>query len=512
MCHQMLRPSIRPVLRSVAPRKQLASSAVLEVIRTAGRVALTFIPVLLVKNHASRKLLKKIEIVKKESGDSTLPRPVKEFVARQGNLLQSIRRRTILFHALIFTPCILFWAAVVASLERTPLTGRWRLILLSPEEEDDIATQLAGSGWYQAVGEIISKHGPPKIVPPSDWRYTWVRDTLRTLEAVIPKLGDERSLAPIWLERGHGDVPLPPPQSIPCGRDPVPLSINWSAPLHVIAGPPYSLIVVDDPDARNAFSYGFGPDGAGGIVVFSGFLDDIISKNPGLTATNRATQHSETSLWFKIFGSLFTTPSPPTQYHPTPEQTADLAILLAHELSHLVLSHHLETLSSMTIFVPGVLSLLSDFIRALVFPVTMLLGPFVNDAFADLGKAGSGELSKLGEYCTSMKQEIEADVVSARLLAHAGFDPRKAVRFWEDRADVFQGSECVASAVFESEHRESQSQNTFALRIAGSGHPVNEVRVEKLREELDRWRAERERVLLERQTKRRSPNADTTQP
>jgi hypothetical protein len=97
---------------------------VLEVIRTAGRVALTFIPVILVKNHASRRLLKRIEVVKMESGDSILPRSVKEFVGKQGNLLQSIRRRTILFHVLIFTPCILFWAAVIASLERTPLTGR----------------------------------------------------------------------------------------------------------------------------------------------------------------------------------------------------------------------------------------------------------------------------------------------------------------------------------------------------------------------------------------------------
>ena len=182
------------------------------------------------------------------------------------------------------------------------------------------------------------------------------------------------------------------------------------------------------------------------------------------------------------------------------------------------------------------LSLVSDFIRAFVFPITMLFGPFVNDAFADLGKAGSGELSKLGEYCTSTKQEIEADVVSARwvsppsspskkikikktflscpkltdddimlfprLLAHAGFDPRRAVQFWEDRADCLQGSECVASAAFDrGEHRESESQRAFTLRIMGSGHPVNEVRVEKLRGELDRWRTERERVLTELQTK-----------
>ncbi len=277
------------------------------------------------------------------------------------------------------------------------------MILLSPEEEDEIATQLAGSGWYRAVGEIISKHGPPKIVPPSDWRYAWVRDTLRSLEAVIPKLGDERSLAPVWLERGDDDVPLPPPAEYPLRPRPRAaeyvrqlMHSSWSAPSHVITGPPYSLIVVDDPDARNAFSYGFGPDGAGGIVVFSGFLDDILSKNaaPAGRAAAASSQPpvGGSSLWSRLFGGIFS--APPTQpaqyYHPTPEQTADLAILLAHELSHLVLSHHLETLSSMTIFVPGVLSLLSDFIRALVFPVTMLLGPFVNDAVANLGKAGSG--------------------------------------------------------------------------------------------------------------------------
>ena len=303
------------------------------------------------------------------------------------------------------------------------------MILLSPEEEDDIATQLAGSGWYQAVSQIISKHGAPKIVPPSDWRYAWVRDTLRSLEAVIPKLGDERSLAPVWLERGDDDVPLPPPAEYPLRPRPRAaeyvrqlMHSNWSAPSHVIAGPPYSLIVVDDPDARNAFSYGFGPDGAGGIVVFSGFLDDILSKNKSavtagtLTTNGSGSGSGSASLWSRLFGGLFfaAPPTPAGTHHPTPEQTADLAILLAHELSHLVLSHHLETLSSMTIFVPGVLSLLSDFVRALVFPVTMLLGPFVNDAFAALGNAGSGELSKLGEYCTSMKQEIEADVVSAR--------------------------------------------------------------------------------------------------
>jgi hypothetical protein len=76
--------------------------------------------------------------------------------------------------------------------------------------------------------------------------------------------------------------------------------------------------------------------------------------------------------------------------HPTAKLMTDLAILLAQELSHLVLSHHLEMLSLITIFIPGVLSLgvpyslVSDSIRAFVFPITMLFGPFVNDTFTDL--------------------------------------------------------------------------------------------------------------------------------
>lgn len=44
------------------------------------------------------------------------------------------------------------------------------------------------------------------------------------------------------------------------------------------------------------------------------------------------------------------------------------------------------------------------------------VGPFVNDALAGIGKASSGEFTKLTEYCTSQKQEVEADVVSARCI------------------------------------------------------------------------------------------------
>jgi hypothetical protein len=134
---------------------------------------------------------------------------------------------------------------------------------------------------------------------------------------------------------------------------------------------------------------------------------------------------------------------------------------------------------------------------------------------AQLGKVGTGELEKVGEYCTSIKQEIEADVVSARfvplilpspspfltataffdrLLAHAGYDARKAVTFWENRS---ANAEC--SSAERSTERQEHPSSSFVHKIMGSRHPVNEVRVNSLKGELLRWETER-RAELRRQT------------
>ena len=153
-------------------------------------------------------------------------------------------------------------------------------------------------------------------------------------------------------------------------------------------------------------------------MVYSGFLDDIFAKLPAQTDPSPAPLHK--SIWSSFFGDFFSAPKP-THPTPTEEQTAELAILLAHEMAHLILSHHLESLSSVNVIMPGTISIASDFIRVLLFPFTMIFGPFVNDAVAQLGKVGSGELLKISEACSSTKQEIEADIVSAR-FAHFYFD------------------------------------------------------------------------------------------
>lgn len=261
---------------------------------------------------------------------------------------------------------------------------RWRLILLSPEEEDQIAAQLAGSGWYAAVGDILSKDGPAKVISSEDWRYKWVQDTLRRLEGVIPILQRERDLEPKWLDCGPDDVPLPPPAEYPLR--PRPRASEYlrrfaelscartvkSAP-HAIAGPPYSLMLVDRPESQNAFSYGFGPDGGGGIVVFSGFLDQVLRKyKPEINTENHPTSAEQPRSWLSSLFGLRSTPAPSLPSAPTEQQTSELAILLAHELSHLILAHHLETLSSTSVIYPGVISIVTDVVRALIFPITML--------------------------------------------------------------------------------------------------------------------------------------------
>ena len=79
----------------------------------AARVGLTFIPIILLKNVRTKKFLEHAE----KYGHPDL-------VNKKEDMLKRMRQRTILFHILIFIPLFLYWATIIASLERTPLTGR----------------------------------------------------------------------------------------------------------------------------------------------------------------------------------------------------------------------------------------------------------------------------------------------------------------------------------------------------------------------------------------------------
>jgi hypothetical protein len=129
---------------------------------------------------------------------------------------------------------------------------------------------------------------------------------------------------------------------------------------HLELGPPYSLLLMQK-DERNAFSYGFGGKGAGGVVVFTGLLDDILQHG-------RAAEIKPEPRGF--FASLFGSPPPVRSQEPTEEQTLHLACVIAHEMGHLLLSHHLETLSQQQVLWPSMLGFSMDLIRAFIWPFT----------------------------------------------------------------------------------------------------------------------------------------------
>lgn len=82
-----------------------------------------------------------------------------------------------------------------------------------------------------------------------------------------------------------------------------------------------------------------------------------------------------------------------------------------------------------------------------------------------------------------------------RLLAHAGYDARKAVTFWKHRSN--SARECSSA---ERTERQELPSSSFVHKITGSKHPVNEVRVNSLKGELMRWETERRAELLRRIT------------
>jgi hypothetical protein len=274
-------------------------------------------------------------------------------------------------------PMLLIVGVWLTGLERVPFTGRWRLILLTADEEDTISHSLEGANWFKSVINLLTtpeKPAPP-IVPLSDWRWSWVQGTLRQLESGV-----------IWaVERddaGDNNRPpdatglWPPPSKYPLRprsraaarlHAALPGGEKDSGEEHLELGPPYNIMIMEAPD-KNAFSYGFGGKGSGGIVIFTGLLDDILAHD-GETPSDPPPPPPERG----FFGSLLGSPQPrprATTPAPTDAQTLHLATVIAHEMAHLLLSHHLEALSHQQVLWPSVVGLSVDVLRAFIWPFT----------------------------------------------------------------------------------------------------------------------------------------------
>lgn len=198
---------------------------------------------------------------------------------------------------LVSLPFVLLASIVAASYERTPLTGRPRIVMLSASEEAELVSSIlevgttrAGSRDWVTILRSVLDVGDEGVSPVTgrqillggevlderDWRVRWTDAVLRALEAGVPSLASESTTT-------LDDVLRPPPTKYPLKARPAhfaPVARSAEQPFGAgVDSPPlvadYDLLVIDRREA-NAFSFGFGPEAANGegrrgvIVVYSG--------------------------------------------------------------------------------------------------------------------------------------------------------------------------------------------------------------------------------------------------
>ncbi|BGP48638.1 hypothetical protein JCM10450v2_004514 [Rhodotorula kratochvilovae] len=519
----------------------LKSSAALNCLAFVTRVSLTLLPLSarsrIIHSLRERYLRDPSSLSSSLFGRCALERHAGTLAAPSGFLA---RWNALLgLPLLVLTPLVFLALVALASLERTPITGRWRIVMLSPAEEADLVRSVLAPSpasapavtpegtsrdWVAILRRVLAlpDEGTSadthrrrllggEVLDPRDWRVRWAGAVLRALEQ-----GGAAALSASAGAGGPEGVLRPPPTAYPLEPRAEAASGAWSdelllsKPAHAHAAHgaggagaaplrlEYDLLVVDRPDA-NAFSFGFGPDAArrgaegeegtrprrGVIVVYTGFLDEILGRSPSLSPTT-APNPLQANL------------TPPTL--PTAAQTRALAVLLSHELAHLALSHTLESYASSSLLVPHLARLTSDVLRTVLYPVTALLGPFINDALGrsltEGASGGWGALGRAVDSCESRKLESEADVVALRLLASSGIDPHFALSFWEDRlsppsspspsAPSSPAAQAAATLTPSLSHPHPLRLHSPPDELFRS-HPVDEERVARIRSELGAW-------------------------
>lgn len=208
---------------------------------------------------------------------------------------------------LLFSPFLLLGLVAFASLERTPVTGRWRFVMLSPKEEEELVDGILSVGRTAQPATTSHVHnGDVQAVAPESTSLDWVAILRQVLdlpdEGVDPETGrrmllggvvlDHRDWRVRWTEavlralekgvvegltlggagaKGEGEALRPPPmRHLLEGR-------LGSKGLGEQLQVEYDILVIDR-DEKNAFSFGFSPEAdnikekgrRGVIVVYTG--------------------------------------------------------------------------------------------------------------------------------------------------------------------------------------------------------------------------------------------------
>lgn len=93
-----------------------------------------------------------------------------------------------------------------------------------------------------------------------------------------------------------------------------------------------------------------------------------------------------------------------------------VAFIIAHEIGHLLLYHHLESVSQM-LFYSSLGEVLVDFFQSIFYPFFVMFGPFVEEGMRAMGRVAITEGRELVHLCFSTTMEIEADFIALRSVA-----------------------------------------------------------------------------------------------
>ncbi|KLT42312.1 hypothetical protein CC85DRAFT_285716 [Cutaneotrichosporon oleaginosum] len=331
------------------------------------------------------------------------------------------RTSWLLIQIPIFALCIV----VALGLDQSPRTGRWRLLLMSENEE------LAWS--YRKHKEVLA-HDGPLILPPDDLRSEQVARVATRLVTALEEQNDNVVCGAAWPPRedimeaiyDHEDrmsrrrtrvIEVEP--SAVAHSNFVPFRPLSSNPLkgENIKASDWDIYLIDLPQL-NAFAL---PSKE--IFVYTGLLDVLPQGDDSLVAA-----------------------------------------VLAHEIAHVAERHSVENLGFLNLA-----AVVFDVLRGISFAFTISF-PVVTDG---AGMFLNWLNDVVAERAYSRKIEEEADSVGLEIMARAGYDPRAMLDLWELMAAV----EADAEAMGYGRSLESRFQ---LLRT----HPTSEARQEAIANQL----------------------------
>ncbi|KAG1585360.1 hypothetical protein G6F48_007316 [Rhizopus delemar] len=133
-------------------------------------------------------------------------------------------------------------------------------------------------------------------------------------------------------------------------------------------------------------------------------------------------------------------------YACTEGDTERMATILAHEMAHTLQRHIADKHGAVKL-----MSMFSDIARCLLWMVTDIFGPHVNQ---DIGIFTSTFITLESETTYNRQLEREADLVGLKLMAKAGYDPRKAIETWQAIAEL---EKMIIEAQKQGENQETAS-------------------------------------------------------